>query len=97
MLFVIMRFRLRISLFVFYGYGWGGGGCDIYVLLKFLFIVEFKLGKRMFNGRIRILIYLKNQGFEYFISSLFFSNFNFCMIVRLRWMDKKWLQIFDYD
>lgn len=75
----------------------GGGGCDIYVLLKFLFIVEFKLGKRMFNGRIRILIYLKNQGFEYFISSLFFSNFNFCMIVRLRWMDKKWLQIFDYD
>lgn len=60
MLFVIMRFRLRISLFVFYGYGWGGGGCDIYVLLKFLFIVEFKLGNRMFNGWIRILIYLKN-------------------------------------
>lgn len=75
----------------------GGGGCDTYVSLKSLFIAESKSGKRTFNGRIRILIYLKNQGFEYSTSSLLSSNSNFCMTARLRRTDKKRSQILDYD
>lgn len=96
MLFVTMRLRLRISLSVFHGHGRGGGG-DTYVSLKSLFIAESKSGKRTFNGRIRILIYLKNQGFEYPTSSLLSSNSNFCMTARLRRTDKKLSQILDYD
>lgn len=97
MLFVTMRLRLRISLSVFHGHGRGGGGCDTYVSLKSLFIAESKSGKRTVNGRIRILIYLKNQGFEYTTSSLLSSNSNFCMTARLRRTDKKLSQILDYD